>query len=139
VQEFEIIGHTSEVGFKAYGKTLNEAFEHAGKAVFSLMVTNVDSLPIERHLDTTIKSEDLESLLYDFIDELIYRRDTEQLLFSQFDVDIIERGGGYTLHATIGGCDMADIPAQDVKSPTYSDIAVEETDEGWTVRMVVDV
>lgn len=138
MKEFEILGHTSEVMFRSYGHSLDEAFENAGKALFALMA-DLEEIPEEKNLTFSIESETLESLLYDFIDQLIYLRDSELMLFSGFQVEITETNSGYSLTAQIKGCDMGNITAQDVKSPTYSDIAVEQKDSGYVTQMVVDV
>jgi len=33
MKTFELIDHTADVGIKAYGKTLSEAFENAAKGI----------------------------------------------------------------------------------------------------------
>ncbi|MFB6265698.1 MAG: archease, partial [Candidatus Nanohaloarchaea archaeon] len=68
---FELLDHTSEIGFRAEGETLEEAFEQAGKATFEVM-TDIDELEAEEEVELAVESESLEALLYDFVDELIY-------------------------------------------------------------------
>ncbi len=128
--------HTSEVGFRAYGETLDEAFENAGKAMFSLMA-DLDEIREDKTIEFDVDSEALDSLLYDFLDQLIYLRDVEGMLFRGFDVEIDR--DDFSLQAEATGCLIGDIPAQDVKAVTYSDMQIEETDEGWMLQVVLDV
>ncbi|MCJ7429162.1 MAG: archease [Candidatus Nanohaloarchaeota archaeon QJJ-5] len=134
----EIHGHTSEVAFTAYGKTLAGAFEHAGVAMFDIMAETTDQEPDNT---TTISCEatDHEALLYDFLDELIYRRDTEYMIYTSFDVTIEETGTGYRLEAIASGIPMDQIQTTlDVKAVTYSGMTIEH-DNHWQVTVTLDV
>ncbi|MFB6294145.1 MAG: archease, partial [Candidatus Nanohaloarchaea archaeon] len=121
------------------GDTLAAAFEQAGKAVFQVM-TDIDQLDAMETVDIAVESENLEALLYDFVDELIYIADTEHLLLGTFDLAVEETRDGYRLTGTASGEPVAsDVRHQEVKAPTYSDIRVEEVDGEWVLRMFVDV
>ncbi|MDY6766036.1 MAG: archease [Candidatus Nanohaloarchaea archaeon] len=136
---FELLDHTSEVGFEAHGGTLAEAFEQAGRAVFQIM-TDVDELAAVEDVDISVESENLEALLYDFVDELIYIADTEHLLLARFDLVVEETPDGYQLAGTGTGQQID--PAkrhQEVKAPTYSEISITEQEGDWVLRMFVDV
>ncbi|MDY6777073.1 MAG: archease [Candidatus Nanohaloarchaea archaeon] len=137
MKQFEIIEHTAEVGFRAYGTTLEEAFENSGRALFSLM-TDLERIEQDRELSFTLEAANREALLYDFLDHLLYLRDTEGMLFAGFDASIDEVDGGYRIHASIRGCDSAEIPAQDVKAPTYSDMRIEDGDQ-VLIQVILDV
>lgn len=137
--DFELLDHTSEVGVRATGDTLAEAFEHAGQAIFEIM-TDIDQLEAEETIDIELESENLEALLYDFVDELVYIAATEHLLLAAFDLSIEPVTDGYRLAGVGRGERMqSDMRRQEVKAPTYSDMIVEETEAGWTLQMFVDV
>ncbi|MDY6788544.1 MAG: archease [Candidatus Nanohaloarchaea archaeon] len=137
-KEFEIVEHTSEVGFRAFGETVEQAFENAGKATFSLMKP-LEDFDSEKELEFSIEAESLEALLYDWIEHLIYLRDSEQLLFKEFTVEIEEDKGGYRLEAEVRGEDLKGMSAQDVKAVTYSDMEVKQTEDGYMLRVLLDV
>lgn len=136
---FELLQHTSEVGFRATGRTLEDAFANAGRALFQVM-TDIDQLGQDVSRDITVESEGVEALLYDFIDELIYLSQAEGVLFREFDIRIETAPGTYTLNGMARGQEIqAGMRLQEVKAPTYSDMRVEEEEAGWVIEMYLDV
>lgn len=136
---FELLQHTSEIGFRATGATLEEAFANAGKALFQVM-TDIDRLDQETSRDIHVESESLEALLYDFIDELIYLSQAEELLCRAFDLGITEKGGRYVLTGVAHGQQIGEqVRLQEVKAPTYSDMQITEGEAGWVIEMYLDV
>ena len=84
-KEFEIIDHTADVGIIAYGADMNEAFANAAKGLFSL-ITELDDVAEVLHRDVELTAPDQESLLVDWLNELIYLFDVENILFKRFDI-----------------------------------------------------
>ena len=84
---YEYFEATADVGLKAYGKDLNEAFENAGLAIFNIIsdTSNIDAL---NEIEFEIASEDEVSLLYDYLEELLFYHEVEFMLFSEFHVEI---------------------------------------------------
>ncbi|MBE6503611.1 MAG: archease [Methanobrevibacter sp.] len=99
MKKFEYFDVTADIGFKSYGKNLNEAFENASLAIFNIIsdTSNIDA-KIEKSIEIT--SEDEVSLLYDYLEELLFLHEVEFMLFSQFDVNIDDN---LHLKATIKG------------------------------------
>ncbi len=84
-KEFEIIDHTADVGIKAYGADMKEAFANAAKAMFSL-ITELDNVEELTHQDVELTAPDQESLLVEWLNELIYLFDVDNVIFKRFDV-----------------------------------------------------
>jgi len=84
-KEFEIINHTADVGIIAYGADMNETFANAAKALFSL-ITELDDVEEAMHRDIELTAPDQESLLVEWLNELIYLFDAENIIFKRFDV-----------------------------------------------------
>ena len=85
MKRFELIEHTADTGLVARGGSLAEAFANAAYGLFSIIaeldgVGEVESRPVE------ISGEDFESLLFNWINHLIYVFEVEHLLFKRFDV-----------------------------------------------------
>ena len=99
MKKFEYFEVTADIGFKAYGKSLNEAFENAGLAIFNI-ISNTDDINPTREISFEITSEDNVSLLYDYLEELLFYHEVEFMLFSEFHVEIDEN---LHLEATIKG------------------------------------
>ncbi len=84
-KEFEIVDHTADVGIIAYGADMNQAFANAAKGLFSL-ITELDDVEEVLHRDIELTAPDQESLLVEWLNELIYLFDAENMLFKRFDV-----------------------------------------------------
>lgn len=135
---FEIFEHTAEVGFRAFGRTLEEAFSNAGRATFSIMV-DLEDIGTEENVSFEIESENRKALLYDFLDELIYLRDVKDMVFSSFDVGIKESEKTLALECDARGQKIGGMPGHDVKAVTYSQMEIEEKEGRFMVQVVLDV
>lgn len=138
-KKFEFFDVTADVGFHAYGKTLEEAFENAALAMFEVMT---DTSKINLSICKTIKieSEDPLALLYDWLDELIFLHDAEYLILSQFEVEITQNQETYSLQGSV--CGEAFNPdkhesREDVKAVTYHLMDIKE-ENGYTVQVILD-
>lgn len=132
---------TADIAFESYGKTLKEAFENAGRAVFGI-ITDISCVKKVQKRDILLESEDVGSLLFDWIDEILFYWDSERLVFSGFDVNITKSEKGYILNAVIWGEEIDPKKheiRQNVKSPTYHMMKIEEIRGRWILRMVLDL
>ncbi len=81
---YTLIDHTADIGVKATGKSLEEAFCFAAQAMFDI-ITDDSVIHPKQTITLDIKSSDLEQLLVDFLDELLYLFSAENLVFCGFD------------------------------------------------------
>ena len=99
MKKYDYFEVTADIGIKAYGNDLNEAFENAGTAMFNI-ITDTKDVSAEKEISFEITSEDEVSLLYDYLEELLFHHEIEFMLFSEFHVKIDEK---LNLKATIKG------------------------------------
>ena len=97
--KYEYFEVTADIGFRAYGDNLNEAFENAGLAMFNI-ISDTGGVSPEIEKSFEISSEDNVSLLYDYLEELLFIHEIEFMLFSEFHVEIED---GFCLKAKIKG------------------------------------
>ena len=102
MKKFEYFDVTADIGFYAFGNTLNESFENAGLAIFNI-ISNTNNISPEKSIEFEITSEDMVSLLYDYLEELLFYHEVEFMLFSEFDIEIEEIDNNYKLKAIIKG------------------------------------
>ena len=69
--KFEFLPHTADIKFRAYGTTLNELFENIVLAISSI-ISKDQKISTKKGKMISVSGDDSESLLYNFIDELIY-------------------------------------------------------------------
>jgi len=85
VKRFQFIEHTADIGLIAYGQSLSEAFANAAYGLFSIIAELKTVKEIEsRQLE--LNEEDLEALLFEWLNSLIYLFDVEMLLLKRFDI-----------------------------------------------------
>ena len=84
-RDFEIINHTADVGIIAYGADMRQAFVNAARALFSL-ITELDDVAEVLYRDIELTASDEESLLVEWLNELIYLFDVENVVFKRFDI-----------------------------------------------------
>ena len=84
-KDFEFVNHTSDVGIIAYGADMNQTFANAARALFSL-ITELDTVEEVLHRDIELVAPDQESLLVEWLNELIYLFDAENIVFKRFDI-----------------------------------------------------
>jgi SHS2 domain-containing protein len=140
MKKYEILPHTADGKFRAYGRTLEEAFVNAALATASLMW---DWARVEPKLTRPfcVRGRDREQLLVKFLGEIIYLLDTERfLLGSVAGLVIRTEGEDWLLEAEFKGDTLSDRHEiyGDVKAVTYSDMKIEECG-GFTLQVVVDM
>lgn len=130
----------ADVAFEAEGRTLTEVFEAAALALTETMV-DLDGLSSVQSHQISLTAEDLETLLFRWLAELIYLKDSVCLLFGRFEISIRE-ATEWELQATVWG-DLIDYEKMllkaDVKAVTYHLFSLKKTPEGWKVRVVLDI
>lgn len=135
---FEVIDHTADVGIIAYGAGLEEVFINAARALFSL-ITELDDVAEDLKYDVDIASEDRESLLLEWLNELIYLFDTGQILLKKFHILSLS---GTRLKAVCYG-EKVD-PSRHrlktgVKAATYHMLRIDRDEQGYKARVIFDI
>ncbi len=85
VRDFEVFEHTADTGVIAYGKDLKEAFINAARGMFSI-ITDINAIENLDSRKISITSSDRESLLVNWLNELIYLFDVDNLLLGKFEI-----------------------------------------------------
>ena len=89
MKKYELIEHTADIGLSAYGETLAEAFANAALGMFSLMA-ELDGVREAETRHVEVKADDIEGLLFEWLNSLLYYFDVEMLLFKRFDISEFE-------------------------------------------------
>lgn len=131
----------ADVAFEASGKTIEELFESAGLAVINSMIGNLMQIEQKVVKSFEVEAEDVEMLLFNFLQEIIFYKDAEQLLFNKFDLDI-GQNDKWHLSAKAYGEEIDREKHEllvDVKAVALHKFKVEETAQGWKAMVIVDV
>ena len=135
--DWEHFEHKADIGIRGYGDTLAEAFAQAAMAM-TAVVTDIDLVQATTVINISCSAADNDTLLYDWLNALIYEMATRKMLFSKFDVTIDDGN----LEAKVYG-EAIDIerhqPAVEIKGATYSELAVIRQAPQWAAQCVIDV
>jgi len=135
---FVILEHTADIGFRACGRTLAELFEQAAEALVAIALELEDISPKSEYTLAATGS-DYESLLVNWLNEVLYLVDGERLAFRRFRVAEVAptRASGVALGEPRD-------PARHrakliVKGVTYHQLQVRQTAEGWCAEVYLDI
>ena len=148
LSKYDYFDVTADIGFYAYGRSLEEAYENAGLAMFNV-VTDIGKVRKQESREFEIVSEDLVSLLYDYLEELLFLQDTEFLFFSDFKITIEKIFSepssdleNYKLACTAYGeeinWDIHDHRSE-VKAITFHKMCVNEDNGVFKLRAILDL
>jgi SHS2 domain-containing protein len=132
----------ADIAFRAEGSSLEEVFAAASDATMNVMVDNLDSIQAKEGRALVLENSALDLLLFDLLQELIYYKDSEQLLLRVRQLSIRQEGALWKLTGEAQGEKLN--PARhrqraDVKAVTLHHFKLEKTDAGWTAMVVLDI
>jgi SHS2 domain-containing protein len=142
MRRFEFLGHTADTYIAAYGSDLSEAFENAALALFEVMT---DTEKVEPEVEEVVEVEgfDKQSLLYNWLEELLVKFETEGKLYSKFKVlSIKEHEDGFRLKAKVIGeiFNPEKHPQKvGVKAVTYHMMEIKERPDKVTLKFLLDI
>jgi SHS2 domain-containing protein len=136
---FEHFEHGADAGVRGFGSTPAAAFTQIALAVTAI-VTDLATLDIGNEVITVEReAANLDELLFDWIDALVFEMSTRAMLFARFEVEISDG----KLRARMWGTPVDRVrhePAVEVKGPTYTELRVVPDATGeWLAQCVVDV
>ena len=135
---FEILEHTADIGFRARGRTKAEMFASAALALESVAV-EIDGARPQTPYPLAVTGEDDESLLVNWLSEVLYYLDGRQVVIGRFEIDEISstvvRGQGWGEPR-----DPARHPPKlVVKGVTYHQLKIAKDAEGWMAEVYLDI
>jgi SHS2 domain-containing protein len=133
---------TADAAFEAWGATLQEMFVAAADATMNVMVSELQSIASEDRRTLRVTAEEVDMLLFQLLQELIFYKDAERLLLRVQDVKIEERDGQFWLQAEAYGEEIN--PAEhdlivDVKAVTLHRFKVGPSSRGWEAFVILDL
>jgi tRNA nucleotidyltransferase (CCA-adding enzyme) len=140
---WEHFEHEADMGVRGRGADPAQAFEQAALAL-AAVIADPETVRPERAVSISCTAPNLELLLADWLNALVYEMATRGMLFAEFAVKIApEPEERWRLEGTARGESVdreRHRPAVEVKGATYTELAVKQTDAGdWIAQCVVDV
>ncbi len=134
---FELIDHTADVGVVATGRDLKEVFANAARGMFSI-IAELEGIEERVSREVEVTSDDLESLLIEWLNELLFIFDVEHILFGRFEILELE---DRRLRARVHG-EKVDLRRHElktgIKAATYHMLKIEK-DDVFRAKVIFDV
>lgn len=136
--------HTADILFEAKGNNLSELFEQCGLAVEESQI-DLDSVEEKEIKEFHTENKDVQALLFDFLDDLLFYKDAEQLIFKKFEISVeeakIKGEPGYKLAVKAYGEKLSSKHQQkvDVKAITMHMFEVKQIKDGWYAKVLIDI
>lgn len=134
---WEHFHHQADIGVRGSGSTPAAAFEQAALGL-TAVITDPSGVSHETSVELHCEAPDLELLLVDWLNALIYEMATRKMLFSRFQVSLEDD----RLEATAWGEPIdrsRHQPAVEIKGATYTELYVDQLEGVWIAQCVVDV
>lgn len=141
-KNFRFTEHTADTYIEASGDNLEEVFSNIATGLGFLII---ESDNVEENIlkNITVESEDLESLLFDFLSEILVFQDSEGLIFHNVYVEKIEKKENkWRLNAKAKGEKFNSKKHEQgthVKAITYHNMKIKKEKEKFKVRVLVDI
>lgn len=146
-EKYKFLQHTADFKFQAFGESLEKCFENAAYALAEII--SGEKIKSASRKKIKVEGNDLENLLYNFLEEFLFLLDTDNFLFSAIkDLKIENAGLGkklkYKLNAEVYGDNVKNYKTfTDVKAITYNQMFVRQKNikgkKMFVCQVVVDV
>jgi tRNA nucleotidyltransferase (CCA-adding enzyme) len=134
---WEQFPHDADVGLRGWGPSIEVAFEQAALALTGI-VTDAE-IAVETRIAVACEAPDVELLLVEWLNAIIYEMAVRSMLFGRFEVKIT----GTRLQGALWGepiDQVKHLPACEPKGATYTALRVAQGSDGlWSAGCVVDV
>lgn len=138
MKQFEIIDISGDVGIRAFGGSIEEAFKNSAIGMYSL-ITALEGVRGDKNISISVESNSLEGLLVSWLNELIFQFDAYNFIGK--DIVILEMSDR-KLKANVKGEEF-DTERHErkllLKAATYHRLKVEKVRDGWEADIIFDI
>eukprot|EP01032_Pedospumella_encystans_P014201 gene14201-16326_t len=141
-QYYEYLDHTADVQCHAWGATMKEAFQNMAPCMMNYMtdLTLVNIDPGEP-TDITIEAHDLQSLLYNFMNEILFKFSSDSFCTVKADITEFDENT-FSLKATLYGefyYPNRHSSGTEIKAITYSNLQIHQSPTKVDLYVIVDI
>jgi len=132
----------ADAAARAYGRDPDELFMNSALAMLDLTLSNPPELKNAVTIHINLPAHDLEALLYDFLNEFLYYRDTRSLILRPLSVKIQQNDSGCFMTCAAAGETIdhsRHIMSAEIKAVTLHEFKIEHTAEGYISLVVYDL
>jgi len=133
----EEIEHTADWAIRVRAADLPGLFIASAKGMFGLLA-DLAQITICRHVSVELHAIDFETLLIDWLNELLYLSEQHGVIFVEFAVEELSSGNDVSLRAHAAGGSPAEL-FKVIKAATFSGLTIRRVDDAFQAELVFDV
>jgi len=131
---YKILEHIADLKIKAFGQNLEELFSNAALGMMEFIYKDIRYPISDIGEKISLKSKDIESLLVDWLSELLYLSEINKSAYTKFNIKEISET---KLEAEVFGQQAE--KKNDIKAATYHQLKIEKTNQGYIAVVLFDI
>jgi len=144
MKRFEFLKHTADVKIRIYGKSIEKIFENSAYSLRRVILRNKKCKGREKNKEELkkekikVSGKDYLSLLYNFLEELIYLVDTKDFIIKKIESIQLKK---FNIKSSIIGEKFSKYKlTNNVKAITYNEMSLnKKKDNSFSAEFVLDL
>ena len=138
MERYELLDHTADLGIRAFGRTVEEAFANAAFALFD-QLTDLDRVEPGLDLPLRLEGADREDLLVRWLGELLFQSEAHGYLFKEFSISHLDQTSLVALARGERYDPSRHLLKTEIKAVTYHQVEVKENEGVFEASVIFDV
>ncbi len=140
--EYEILDISGDVGIRAYGDRLGEAFINAGIGMYSL-ITDIERISEKKEIGFQTRGISLEGILVSYLNELIYMFDAFNFIGKRIEIISSDfKATNPYINVKVFGEEFNPLIHERrllIKAATYHNIKIDNINGRWLIEVIFDI
>ncbi len=132
---YKLLDHTADIGISVKAETLEGLFMDAARAMFEIIGHSARG--VDQKIEISLKTDTIEDLLHDFLSELLYIYETDDISFSRFKIQNFRKT--HLCAIAYGEIVQPEDASVEIKAVTYHKLKIEKDKKGYKVNVIFDI
>ncbi|MEW6676047.1 MAG: archease [Nitrospirota bacterium] len=148
MERFTVLDISGDIGLRAYGEDIKDAFINAAIGMYSL-ITGLDAIEEEKTIDISVEGHSIEGLLVSWLNELIFYFDAYGFIGEKVTINELTLPASqlpsfstFQLKASISGEGFDPQRHESkllIKAATYHKLRIERVNDMWEIDVIFDI
>ncbi len=136
-KKFKFLAHTADIKFQAFGNSIKKVFENSALALFNAIYDG--KIKNKKNFKIKVQGHDLESLLYNFLEEALVLIDSRNFLPGKIKI-LRFNEKNFKIEAEVQGDDAENYQiSMHVKAITYNEMFIKKEKNKFIAQVVLDI
>ncbi|HET6640835.1 MAG TPA: archease [Nitrososphaeraceae archaeon] len=143
---YKYLEHSTDAFVQAHGSSLEVLFGNCAKGLVNIMF-EIDKVEDRQFSTITASGEDLENLLFDWLEKVLLKILIDHIVVSRFSIEIFKKNANveekkYLLRARVGGEKVSYSKHNykiEIKAITYHELKIKRVGPNYVATFLVDL